>query len=47
MTILVLGSGGQLGRSLFNHSGLNRDNIIFSSRADIDIANLELTRKKN
>ena len=46
MTILVLGSGGQLGRSLFNHSGLNRDNIIFSSRADIDIANLEVTRKK-
>lgn len=46
MKILVLGSNGQLGRCLFDQFHNLEDKVIFMSRSEIDIGDLDNSKKK-
>jgi dTDP-4-dehydrorhamnose reductase len=46
MKVLVLGSKGQLGRCLCDQLGVTQHEVIYTSRAEIDIADLVTTKKK-
>tara|TARA_B100000780_G_C21126579_1_gene457338 strand:- start:2759 stop:3634 length:876 start_codon:yes stop_codon:yes gene_type:complete len=46
MRILVLGSNGQLGRCLFDQFRNVEDQVIYMSRLEIDIGNLEDSKRK-
>ena len=46
MKVLVLGSKGQLGRCLCDQLGVTQHEVIYTSRAEIDIADLEPQKKR-
>ena len=47
MKVLVLGSKGQIGRCLCDQLGVTQYEVIYTSRAEIDIGDLVTTKKRS